>query len=215
MRQFFKVIIVILLLAVTPAVATEGGGGGGGGGSLTMQDEGAGDATITTLNCTGAGVTCTPGTGELNVAGGGATDIRVHVKHSIDQSIPTGGGGQAIVFDTEVFDTDTMHSTVSQTSRLTINTTGTYLITCEFQFASGGTGTRQGFILLNSATVISEEIVPPDGTANDWLGTQTLWELTATNYVECFAFQDSGLAKNVRASGQGTEPKFFAICENC
>lgn len=58
-----------------------------------------------------------------------------------------------IIFGGESFDTDTMHSTVSNTSRITFNTAGTYMVGASVSGNSGG-GTIALKLLLNGTTVI-------------------------------------------------------------
>jgi hypothetical protein len=60
-----------------------------------------------------------------------------HVTHNANQTIATGSSGGAgpggtnehtISFNTELFDTDTMHDNTTNNSRLTVNTAGVYLV---------------------------------------------------------------------------------------
>lgn len=73
---------------------------------------------------------------------------------STTQSI-TSGTEATLAFDSEQFDTDTMHSTVSNTERITINTAGIYVFSWGTQFAVDGDYTNAyTYLRLNGATVV-------------------------------------------------------------
>lgn len=65
--------------------------------------------------------------------------LGAQVRNSADQTVTS---GDAITFDTEVWDTDSMHSTVSNTSRLTCNTKGVYMIYGFLWFNENPGGTK-------------------------------------------------------------------------
>lgn len=114
----------------------------------------------------------------------------------------------ALTFNSERFDTDTIHSTVSNTSRLTATTAGKYLIFGHAQFAPNATGTRKVFIRLNGTTNLGTIEVPNNGgAANVELPITTIYQLAATDYVELVVFQNSGGALNVNA-GASQSPEF-------
>lgn len=111
-----------------------------------------------------------------------------------------------LTFDSERYDTDAIHSTASNTGRLTIPSggTGKYLIVGMAEFASNATGYRNLFIRLNGATIIANHIwLPPTGaseTAPSMI--TTIYSLVATDYVELMAYQSSGGALNILATSQ-------------
>src|ERR1043165_754736 len=77
----------------------------------------------------------------------------------------TGSGGfvlptaveAAIPFDSERFDTDNMHSTVTNRSRITFNTAGLYQVTACVEFQANATGERMASILKNGTTNIARD----------------------------------------------------------
>jgi hypothetical protein len=105
------------------------------------------------------------------------------------------GSGVIINWDTELFDTDDFHSTVTNTSRLTVpaGKGGKYLVGCMGRFAANATGYRNTTIRLNGATSIngsSGASVGASGSAqtvNIFLRT-----FTAGDYLEVDAYQNSG-----------------------
>ena len=65
------------------------------------------------------------------------------------------GVGFPVLFDTEVFDRWGMHSTVSNTERLTIVVPGIYYVYASIQFTSNGTGRR----LINMQHLNSSDVI--------------------------------------------------------
>ncbi|KKM04831.1 hypothetical protein LCGC14_1760300, partial [marine sediment metagenome] len=62
-----------------------------------------------------------------------------------------------LTFNQERYDTDTIHSTSSNTDRLTATTAGKYLISATVEIESNGTGRRNLLIELNGSTAIAEQ----------------------------------------------------------
>ena len=87
------------------------------------------------------------------------TSIGARVYNSAAQSITT-SSATALTFDTERYDTDTIHSTSVNTSRLTCITAGIYIISGQMEFASNTVGLREVFIQLNGTTRIPEGCQP-------------------------------------------------------
>ena len=120
-------------------------------------------------------------------------------------------GDTALTFDSERYDTDGIHSTSSNTGRLTCQTAGKYMIsfTGYFAYAAGG-GSRGFAIRLNGTTGIaivrnSAVINVGDVTA---FTLSTIYDLAVSDYVEVTAYQISGAALNVISSGNNT-PEFM------
>jgi hypothetical protein len=109
-------------------------------------------------------------------------------------------------FDTERYDTDSMHSTSADTSRITINTPGLYLITAHMVWQADTDYTRRLMdILLGGATILARKSdeSPAHAVANDegW-NLSTVYKLAATNYLELRVFQTntSGGSNNLTAA---------------
>jgi predicted flavoprotein YhiN len=105
----------------------------------------------------------------------------------------------AITFDTELKDTNAFHDNSTNTSRITIPSgkAGFYLISGQINFASNSTGVRDGAIYKNG-TVMTQVFVL--GAANGgWTGASVsqIQELAVADYIELFAYQNSGGALNV------------------
>lgn len=108
-------------------------------------------------------------------------------------------------FDSERYDTDSIHDTGSNTSRLTCNTGGKYLIVGNVRWDTNATGIRFIRILLNGVTYIAETRFDAAGNhGGSWPTTQvvtTVYALSATDYVELEGYQSSGGALNALAVG--------------
>ena len=126
----------------------------------------------------------------------------------------TSGTAAVITLDSERWDTDTIHSTSSNTSRLTATTAGKYQITGHAEFASNvNAGRRRLEILLNGATVIASEDCPFNtATPSDAVrcSITTHYNLSATDYVELRANQTASATLNVNASSNYS-PEFEMV----
>lgn len=138
---------------------------------------------------------------------------RVAVTHSTTQSIPT-GTFTAHLFDTETFDTDTTgdHSTSSATSKFTILTPGTYLLSAAVAFAGNATGRRGGAFYKNGAILTGSEILVPASVATSLVIPMApfMVQTVATDYLEFYVYQDSGSALNANP-GSGASSSFQAL----
>ena len=141
-----------------------------------------------------------------------ANKPRVRVYNSAAISIPH-DTATALTFNSERFDTDTMHSTAVNTGRITFTTAGTYLVGATLQFADNATGNRQVAIRLNGSTLLDVRTFPAYSTGGgSMLGTATLYAFSAGDYVEVRVYQNSGAALDVVASGNHS-PEFWAILQ--
>jgi hypothetical protein len=119
-----------------------------------------------------------------------------------------------ITFDSEMWDTDSMHSTTTNTSRITINTSGQYLVSFYARFPSNATGYRQLNLRLNSAgssgggSTWSTVAIPATNGASTFV-TRTL-ELTCTagDYYELFALQTSTATMTLDSGTRVTAMEF-------
>ena len=136
------------------------------------------------------------GTGSGNLALTGSiiqsTAIAASVYNSATQNIPN-ITFTPMAFDTEVYDTDGIHDTVTNNTRLTCQTAGKYVMTGSVDASSNATGTRGIGIRLNGASIYGLTIVPAStGSGGRYLATVAILDLAATDYVELVAYQSSG-----------------------
>jgi hypothetical protein len=131
------------------------------------------------------------------------------VRHDAAQSA-TSGAGLVLAFNTERYDTDTMHDPATNNSRITCVTAGRYHLGVVISMAANATGYREVGLLLNGATVIAAADVPSVGAgAPTRLTASADYALAAGDYVEAYAFQNSGGALNVEAV-TAFSPEFWA-----
>lgn len=120
---------------------------------------------------------------------------RAQVSHNTTQS--HGGGWVAASANTEAVDTDAMHSTSVNTSRLTIVTPGTYWFEAVLEFAANTTGVRAAKLLKNGTTDYMGTLFPASTTARPMV-VGMIPGLVAGDYVEVAGFQNSGGALNMQ-----------------
>lgn len=135
---------------------------------------------------------------------------RVQVMHNTTQSI-TSSTWTALLFNSEDHDTGGMHSTSSNTSRLTVpsgGAAGAFLLHAAAAFAANATGVRGIRFRKNGGALSGEFHVQGFSVSSvgPLIQMSTLVVLAAADYVEVEVFQDSGGALNVAAN-----PRFFAV----
>jgi len=124
----------------------------------------------------------------------------VKVKASAVQSVTT-GTLTALVWDQEDFDTDSFHSTSSNTSRLTVPTGlgGLYAVSFATYCAPAAAGCASAWVAKNGATNTPRfgvvQVASDSANGVGFSGTDHL-VLAAGDYVELVAFQNSGSSKN-------------------
>lgn len=104
----------------------------------------------------------------------------------------------AITYNTEEYDTDNYHSTVSNTSRLTVPTTAKYLVSVTLYFDAATVGVREIDITKNvGATTLAVQAGGDQGGVPAIQNVTFTANLTAGDYIETNAFQTKGVAVNV------------------
>lgn len=121
----------------------------------------------------------------------------VSAYHNTTQSL-TNNAQTDLVFNSEYFDTDSMHDTSTNTGRLTITTPGIYVVTLNVAFAANATGQRILTILLDGTRIASHGITA-GSAAVIRLGLTTIQSINNGSYLSATGFQDSGGALNALA----------------
>ena len=114
----------------------------------------------------------------------------------------------AVEYQVEDFDTDSFHSTVSNTSRMTIPSGkgGKYLITCAVTWKITSTGDRRIGIYKNGSALIYPIGIVPVAADDTRISTSVIYNLVANDYIEIFAFQNTG--GNLNLAGNANENQF-------
>lgn len=115
---------------------------------------------------------------------------------SSNQSIPN-ATFTTVAWPLETYDTDVMHDTVTNNSRLTAKTAGIYAIVANVEFASNATGNRAVTITKNGATVLAEQVTNASSTNSTRLSVATQYQLAVNDYVEASVTQTSTAALNL------------------
>ncbi len=121
--------------------------------------------------------------------------------HNTTQSIAN-ATFTAIVFNSEPtnWDTDTIHSTSSNTSRFTLTTAGLYLFNVTASFAANATGRRLIAVREGGTNFEGNAGLQVTGGAVAIVNASWVVNVTSTtSYYEFMAFQDSGGALNLLA----------------
>ncbi len=120
------------------------------------------------------------------------------VFHSATVNATSGTPGPLLA-DSENFDNDAMHSTVTNNSRITAVTAGRYLVTGIAEFSSNSLGYRQMNLRKNGTTSIAGIRQQPltDAVGNSYSISQTV-VLAATDYLELMVLQTSGSTLTVQ-----------------
>lgn len=131
-------------------------------------------------------------TGPLGT-GGSSTAVGAKVRNSAAQTITT-STETAISFDTELYDTDSIHSTVSNTSRLTIPSSGKWSGGGCIKFADNGTGIRQIYIVKNgdAANTLAKHRTDPTTGDESEMCVPFEDSFSTNDYVELWVYQTSG-----------------------
>jgi hypothetical protein len=132
----------------------------------------------------------------------------VALTKSAVQAIP-GTTYTSITFDTEDFDTDGYHSTVTNTSRITIPSgkAGYYLVTANTS-TTGGSQFAVHTIVKNGS--IYKQAFPGLATANGYAGSTivVIMNLAVNDYIETSVYMNSGV--NIESNAQGPRNTFFS-----
>ena len=152
------------------------------------------------------------GTGELsvnlNATGGLAVDVNgiyvdyvaCRVAKTAVQSIPN-NVETLITWDTETVDTDGFHDNVTNNSRLTVPSTGTYEIVGNLFWSYGATGPTMFHIYKNGTSIYQRFYADPNISANG--GVSGVWVGTATagDYFQFYGYHNLGTARDIIVNG--------------
>lgn len=133
--------------------------------------------------------------------------------HNTTQSL-TDNTETTVLFNAERYDTDTMHSTSTNTGRITFNTAGLYVVGFLIEVAAAADYTLcYTSLRLNGTTPLFEDVsyADPVAAANVHLGGTTVYKFAAADYVEIRAYQDNtaNAARNI-TNAANRSPEFWA-----
>jgi hypothetical protein len=116
-----------------------------------------------------------------------------------------------MLFDTEQYDSDGMHSTSSNTGRITATTAGLYSVRFNLAFAANATGIRTASLRKNG-TEVTFARTPATSAGIAACGGAFDVYLAAGDYLELWGTQTSGgaLASSAGASGTTMQARWVA-----
>jgi len=103
-------------------------------------------------------------------------------------------------FDTELFDTDSMHSNVTNNGRITFNTAGLYVVSAGVVYATSVTRGELIIDLVPNAGGETGRIVDVIYGSGERFNCTTIYKFSAADYIEAKAFHESGTARTVNAT---------------
>jgi len=118
-----------------------------------------------------------------------------------------------ITFNSEYFDTDNYHSTVSNTGRLTIpaGKTGKYLLNAFCIFENPGGTTRRNLRLYKNGSITNDLSFTAGSAADQTIQMTTIVSANASDYFEIYVFQNSGSTLNVLGTSGNVGSNEFSI----
>jgi hypothetical protein len=139
----------------------------------------------------------------------GAPAVRVYPSSS--QSIPGNGSLTTINFGSESFDNGTMHSTITNNSRLIAHEPGIYLITGRAAFSVSEIQILELSLRKNGSTEIASSHQRNDDSILDMIDITELAQLNAGNYVELRIGQTSSGSKGLNVGLAGNRTHFSMV----
>ena len=132
------------------------------------------------------------------------------VYHNAYQSIPN-ATWTWLSFNSERWDTDSIHDTVTNNSRLTCRTAGKYQISLSVVWAANATGQRGVGLRVDGATyIVTDFRMPNSAGILPGFAVSTLWNLAVDSYVELGVYQESGGNLNINSSASNS-PEFMMV----
>jgi uncharacterized protein YhdP len=129
------------------------------------------------------------------------------VYHNIDQTIAN-DTWTYLAFNSERYDNDTIHDTVTNNSRLTCQTAGKYLIIGQVQFNTDPDGIRNIQFRLNGTTVILNQSEAATPTLQKESNASTIYDLAVGDYIELGVHHTAGAALDIKYVANHT-PEFM------
>lgn len=136
------------------------------------------------------------GTTWIEIGSGGFTEgacVTNTISQTVNDVTP-----KVLDFDTELWDTDDIHDTVTNNSRLTCQTDGKYLVIGSFRWASlFNANLVYNQIYLDGSSVIAQNATHGLNTSLVERQTSIILDLVGGQYVELRAYQNSGGPQSV------------------
>jgi len=156
---------------------------------------------------TGTTITSTWGNSVKSAADYLANPPACRVYHSAAQAIAT-GTNTPLAFNSERYDTDSMHDTVTNNTRITFNTAGLYVVGGNVEFEPALGSYMQIGIRLNAANSIAWALITPTNVINK-LNVSAVYKFAVGDRIELMVEHSHGSNRNVTRV-DGYSPEFWA-----
>ena len=162
---------------------------------------------------TGTTITSTWGNAVRNAEQFLANPPACRVYHNANQSV-NDNTLTVMAFNSERYNTDTMHNTVTNNSRITIKTAGLYVVGFHGGFTAANDYSVAGaYLRLNGTTHIAVNSGGRalTGSSNLYVGVVTTYKFAVNDYVEIQVHQDNttNVARNIETLANYS-PEFWA-----
>jgi len=157
---------------------------------VNQADTYVGEATAQTL--TNKTIDCAVNTCTNFPGSSGATvTVRAYAAGSLTV---TNEGEVPMAFESERWDTNNLHSTVSNVSRITLDAARSCVVTAGARWSPHPTGVRSLYFVVNGNTRIAEQTQVASTTDNTptQVTLTTVWTFAAGDYIEAYTYQNSG-----------------------
>jgi len=134
--------------------------------------------------------------GFTGTSGGTSQDVSCRVYHNANQSINT-AANTYLSFNSEYFDTDSMHNIAVSNNRITFRRDGKYIVGGCVRWSASAAGVRSIWIRLNGTTEIERELRNASSAGDARMEVTTMDEFSTGDYIELGVYQSSGGALNV------------------
>ena len=123
----------------------------------------------------------------------------------------TNNADTLITWNTELFDTNSFHSTVTNTGRITIPVAGKYQVYFQHYVQQGAAGERASSLFLNGTYyALTTAFAGSTGVAT--VNTMSLtMNLSVNDYLETKIFQDSGANRNLQTADATWKYSWFGV----
>ncbi len=137
------------------------------------------------------------------------TEGRARLWRSTPQTILTSTTWTTISFDTESVDTGTFINIAGAPTKITIPTTGEYMVGFEVCWAPITGGERDARVTVNGGSVLCRDDSVPLPNFETILSATTMYHLVAGDYLEVNVRQNSGVSVNVNSNSPAEAPTLW------
>lgn len=175
-----------------------------------QEEDGSPSGTLSTLKVPN-GSLIDNGSGSFSVRDVPVGSVGCRLSNTIAQSVPN-ATSTALTFNTEEYDTDSFHSTSSNTSRITIpaGLGGKYLLIGHSYHQGSVGGDPQIFFTKNGVANIIEGTEAYFPKADSALIISVVVELAASDYVELAGYNNAGASRDFGYPSTGERNTFTA-----